>query len=451
MTTPVTDASAPPRVPMSRVYLLALIELVTLGALVTPLVVSLSLKVLQVVPAAQKEGALGLVTALGALAALLANPIFGHLSDRTRSRFGRRRPWLLAGAAGGLLSAVILAVAPNLPVLVIGWVLSQAAYNATLASLSALLADQIPEEQRSQASGIFGAFGFLGLVPAMLVATLFASSLPVVILAMPLVAVIIIVIVCLRLPDPPASRPEREQRSIRQVFAAFAFNPFRTRTFTLVWIQRATMQFGYSVVSTFGLFYLMVRLDLGQTSAASLTSIATLAGAALNFIAAFTCGYFASRRGNYTPFVIASVALMAVSLLLKAFTDSTAVFWISSLLAGLALGAYYAVDLALAMRTLPLGEEGKYLGIFNIAKTLPQSIAPALAPLIVLIGGADPISGGDKNYAALYLVGTAVVLASLLTLPGLRGVLRRDAYERTRTELVRIQAAAMPANRQEIV
>ena len=451
MSLSVSGASAPARVPTSRIYLLALIELVTLGALVTPLVVSLSLKVLQVVPAAQKEGALGLVTALGALAALLANPIFGHLSDRTRSRFGRRRPWLVAGAVGGLAAAVVLAIAPNLPVLVVGWVLSQAAYNATLASLAALLADQVPEEQRSKASGIFGAFGFLGLVPAMLVATLFAANLPVVILAMPLVAVIIVVVLCLRLPDPAVTQPATEHRSILSVFSAFVFNPFKAPAFTLVWIQRATMQFGYSVVSTFGLFYLMVRLGLEQTSAASLTSVATLAGAALNFAAAFACGYFASRRGNYTPFVVASVGLMAVSLLLKAFTDSTAVFWISSLLAGLALGAYYAVDLALAMRTLPLGEEGKYLGIFNIAKTLPQSIAPAVAPLIVLIGGSDPVAGGDKNYAALYIVGTVVVLASLLTLPGLRGVLRRDAYERTRTELIRIQAAAVPTNRQEIV
>ncbi|MEI3849329.1 MULTISPECIES: MFS transporter [Microbacterium] len=430
MATPTARTAPVVRVPMLRVYLLALIELATLGALVTPLVVSLSLKVLELVPQTQKEGALGLVTASGALAALLANPIFGHLSDRTRSRFGRRRPWLIGGALGGLGAAVILATAPNLPVLVLGWVLSQAAYNATLAALSGLLADQVPEEQRSQASGIFGAFGFLGMVPAMLVATLFAAHLPLVILAMPVFAVASVTILCLVLPDPPVERAESRHGSLLQVFAAFAFHPGKAKTFTLVWIQRATMQLGYTVVSTFGLFYLMVRLGMDQTAAASLTSMATLAGAALNFVAAFACGYLASRRGNYTPFIVGAAVLMAVSLVLKAFTDSTSVFWVSTLLAGFALGAYYAVDLALAMRTLPRGEEGKFLGIFNVAKTLPQSLAPALAPFLVMIGGADPVSGGDKNYAALYLVAALLVLASLLTLPGLRGVLRRKDHER---------------------
>ncbi|WP_165397366.1 MFS transporter [Microterricola gilva] len=417
---------------MSRIYLFALIELATLGAIITPLVVSLSLKVLQLVPEAEKEGALGIVAALGSLAALLANPIFGSLSDRTRSRFGRRRPWLVAGVVGGLLASVLLAVASSLPMMILAWVLAQAAYNATLASLSALLADQVPEEQRSKASGIFGAFGFLGMVPAMLVAALFASNLTVVMLVMPVFAVVVVTIICFVIPDPPVERQDAGSRSIGQIFSAFLFNPFKVPAFTLVWVQRATMQFGYTVVSTFGLFYLMIRLSMDQTGAASLTSIATLAGAALNVAAAFGCGYLASRRGNYAPFVIGSAALMAVSLLMKAFTDDLAVFWISTALAGFALGAYYAVDLALVMRTLPLGEEGKYLGIFNIAKTLPQSLAPALAPLIVLIGGSDPIAGGDKNYAALYIVAAIAVLGSLLTLPGLRGVLRRADYERGR-------------------
>lgn len=429
------------RVPISRIYLFALIELAALGALVTPLVVTLSLKVLQLVPETEKEGSLGLVTALGALAALIANPVFGHLSDRTRSRFGRRRPWLLGGVGGGILASVIIAIAPNVPVLVIAWMLSQAAYNSTLASLSALLADQVPEEQRAKASGIFGAIGFLGMVPAMLVAAFFASNLTIVVLTMPVVAVIIVGVVCIFIPDPPIERMEGSQGSILEVFRAFLFNPFRVPMFSLVWIQRATMQFGYTVVSTFGLFYLMARLDMDQVAAASLTSTATLVGAALNFVAAFACGYLASRRGNYGSFIIGSALIMALSLLLKAFTQDVSVFWASTLLAGFALGVFYAVDLALAMRTLPAGEEGKYLGIFNMAKTLPQSIAPAVAPFIVLIGGTDPIAGSDKNYTALYVVAAATVLASLLTLPGLRSVLRRDVYEASRVTTANTEAA----------
>lgn len=414
-----------PAVPMRKIYLLALIELAALGALVTPLVVALSLKVLQIVPESEKEAALGLITAVGAVCAMLANPLFGHLSDRTTSRFGRRRPWIVAGTLGGLVGALVMVVASDVPVLLLGWALSQIAYNATLAALSALLADQVPEAQRAKASGIFGAFGFLGMVPAMIVAAVFASQLTVVLLAMPVLAVVVVTIICCFVVDPPVERSTVPPVSIGSALTSFFFNPARVPMFTLVWLQRFSMQFGYTIISTFGLFYLMLRLDMGQTDAAALTSIATLAGAAVNVGAAFLCGYLASRRGNYGPFIAGAAILMAISLLMKAFTGDLVVFWVSTIIAGFALGAYYAVDLALAMRTLPVGQEGKFLGIFNMAKTLPQSIAPALAPFVILIGGTDPVAGGDKNYVALYLVAAGAVLVSLVTLPALRPVLRR--------------------------
>ncbi|WP_082600949.1 MFS transporter [Agromyces sp. Root81] len=414
-----------PTVPMRKIYLLALIELAAIGALVTPLVVALSLKVLQIVPEGEKEAALGLITAVGAVCAMLSNPLFGHLSDRTTSRFGRRRPWIVAGTLGGLAGALVMVVASDVPVLLLGWALSQIAYNATLAALSALLADQVPEAQRAKASGIFGAFGFLGMVPAMIVAALFASQLTVVLLAMPVLAVVVVTVICRFVADPPIDRSAVRPVSIGSVLTSFFFNPAQVPMFTLVWLQRFSMQFGYTIISTFGLFYLMLRLDMGQTDAAALTSIAMLGGAAVNVAAAFLSGYLASRRGNYGPFIAGAAILMAISLLMKAFTGDLVVFWVSTVMAGFALGAYYAVDLALAMRTLPVGQEGRFLGVFNMAKTLPQSIAPALAPFVILIGGTDPVAGGDKNYVALYLVAAGAVLVSLLTLPALRPVLRR--------------------------
>ncbi len=421
---------------MRSIYALALIELAVLGSLVVPIVVTLSLKVLSLVPSDQKENALGTVLAIGAAAALIANPIFGHLSDRTKSRFGRRRPWLVGGTAAGLLATIITATASNVPQFILGWALTQIAYNATLAALSALLADQVPETQRAKASGIFGAFGFLGIVPAILISQIFNDSLDISMIIdpltlsmiiMPVIAVIIVTVICITLKDPQHTDSTTKHQTIGEIFASFLFNPLRTPQFSLVWIQRFTMQFGYVIVSTYGLFYLMTRLALDQEAAATLVRFSTLAGAFLNMIAAFGFGYLAARRGNYRPVLITSALILAGSLLLKAFTADITVFWVSTILAGFALGMYYAVDLALVMRTLPAGDEGKFLGIFNIAKTLPQSLGPAVAPLIVLIGQGDPVSGDPKNYTALYLCATIAVLLSLLTLTGLRSTLNRNA------------------------
>ncbi|MFY7067811.1 MFS transporter [Nocardiopsis changdeensis] len=409
---------------MSRVYLLALVELASLGPLATALAVSLSLKVLEIAPES-KEASLALVTTAGAVAALVSNPVWGHLSDRTRSRFGRRRPWIVSGAVLGAVSAVLMLLAPGVGWLAAAWALGQAGYNASLAALNAMLADQVPEEQRAKASGVFGAFGFLGLVPAMLIAAVFAENLAVVMLAMPLISLVIVGVVCAVVPDAPVSGAGARERGIGDVFRAFLFNPLRVPRFSLVWVQRCVMQFGYTIVGTFGLFYLIERLGMEQGEAVSLTSLATVAGAGLNTAAAFACGYLASRRGNYGPFIVAATAAMAVSLLMKAYTGDVSVFWASTVVAGFALGVYYSIDLALVMRTLPAGEEGKFLGIFNLAKTIPQSVAPALAPLALAVGGPDPVTGHENNYASLYLAGAVAVLLSLAVLPGLRPVLRR--------------------------
>lgn len=89
--------------------------LATLGvylSMLTPATVSLSLRISQIHPQ-DPAGGLGLVASIGGVCALIGNPLFGRMSDRCTSRFGRRRPFI----AGGLLIAVpavaVMGVAPG--------------------------------------------------------------------------------------------------------------------------------------------------------------------------------------------------------------------------------------------------------------------------------------------------------------------------------------------------
>src|SRR5260370_36449359 len=86
----------------------------------TPVVVTLALRIQQINPAG-KAASLSLVLGVGAIFALLANLVFGKLSDRTRSRFGMRRPWLIAGVISGTLGLLVIAFAPNIPLVLVGW------------------------------------------------------------------------------------------------------------------------------------------------------------------------------------------------------------------------------------------------------------------------------------------------------------------------------------------
>ena len=399
------------------IYAMTLIEFVVTGALIAPLIVLLSLKVLALDPAIGKEFALSIVTVVGALATLVVTPVFGHLSDRTVSRFGRRRPWIVAGVIAGAPALVLVATAGDLVTLAIGWGLAQLSYAATLAALYGMLSDRVPDGQRAKASGIFGAGAFAGMVPALIVAGMLKDELVLAFTVMPAVALVVTLATVPFLSDAPTTRAQVGSVHLRGVFGALVFNPVRMPQFAWVWLQRFSMQFGYMIMGTFGLFYLLSRLQMDTDAATTTTSIASLLVAFLSLVAAFTGGYLASRKGDYTPFVMTAILVLAAACLLKAFTASLAMFWIGNVLAGFALGTYYAVDLALVMRTIPAAEAGRYLGVFNIAKTLPQSLAPAVAPFFLLIGGnVDPLSGGEGNYLALYLVAGLVVLASMLPL-----------------------------------
>jgi MFS family permease len=113
---------------------------------------------------------LALVEAPGLVVALIANPLFGLLSDRTPGRFGRRRPYILGGTALNVVGLLVMALAPALfiqegsgnalapSVLVLmgGLMLTQLANNAAAAPFHALLPDMVTEEQRGKASGIMG-------------------------------------------------------------------------------------------------------------------------------------------------------------------------------------------------------------------------------------------------------------------------------------------------------
>src|SRR5262245_31804513 len=81
------------RVGWGFVLLYALAYAGTWLALLTPILVTLAMRVRQLEPDGVAR-TLSLVLAVGAVFALIGNPLFGRLSDRTTSRFGIRRPWL---------------------------------------------------------------------------------------------------------------------------------------------------------------------------------------------------------------------------------------------------------------------------------------------------------------------------------------------------------------------
>ncbi len=400
---------------MRKVVLFAALNLVILGSLTAPVVTGLPLAIARLVPADDRSATLAAVTIAGGIASVFANPLFGLASDRTRSHFGRRRPWLLGGAVVGAGASIIIVTAGSVASLAVGWVLAQTAYNASLAAVAALLGDQIEEKRRASASGVFGAAAFLGTLPPLVLATVLPTRLDVIVMAMPVGALIVVSVCCLFITDPalgatPTASTVRPQLRPRVDLR-------RHRTFGWIWLQRFLMQLAFSLATVFTLYFVMERLNLSAGVGSPMVAIITLIGGTGIVVSAVTAGFWASRLGRYGPFIVAAALGLAVAAALRATATSSTQLWVSAALGGIALGIFYAVDLALALRAIPEGEAGAYLGVFNIAETLPQTFAPAVA-LAVLAAAED-------DFTTLYLAAGALALLALVPLPFIRSLLSR--------------------------
>ncbi|MGW5699663.1 MULTISPECIES: MFS transporter [Amycolatopsis] len=343
----------------------------------------------ELLDAASKEAVFSLVTGIGAVVALIANPAVGLLSDRTCSARGRRHPWTAAGAAVAAAGLLVLAFAPNVAVMVLGWCLVQAGLNGMLAMLVSAIADRVPVPQRAQVGGLVGIAQMLGTVlgAVVVVVMLDLAGLP---LGYAVCAAIVLAgaaAFVLRTPDarlPVAFRPSARTRD---VLANLWISPRRHPDFAWAWGCHFMINLGNAFGTLYLLFFLKDAVHYEDPDTGLLIMMG-LYGAAL-VVGALIAGHFSDKTGRRKPYVLAASAVMAVAaLLLVVWQNWTAALAASPLL-GVGFGAYMAVALAMLTQVLPTAQDrAKDLGVINIANSLPQVVAPMLtAPILAYLGG----------------------------------------------------------------
>jgi MFS family permease len=352
-----------------------------------------------------KEGVLALVTGVGALCSLIANPLWGALSDRTISRFGRRLPWIAAGTAIGAGGLVILAVARDVPTMVLGWSLVQTALNAPFAALSAAIPDQVPVTQRGLAGGYFGiaqtvgaaAGAGLAIVGGGVTSGYLACG------GFVLLSVVPYLLIGRDRVLPAALRPAWNWRTF---LVGFWISPARHPDFAWAWLTRFLINLGNAMAVLYLLFYL--KEEVGVSDPDSAVLILTAVNAATLLITVIVAGAWSDRLGNRRAFVTWSGIIMAVAGFLLAGWPSWTGVIVAALILGVGFGAFTSVDFALMTQVLPADlNRGKDLGVINIANSLPQVLAPAIAAPIVAHAGGYPTLYVASSFIAL--TGAALV------------------------------------------
>ncbi|MFE6621440.1 MFS transporter [Streptomyces sp. NPDC057740] len=358
-----------------------------------------------------KETLLAWVTGVGAVVSLAANPFFGALSDRTAARWGRRTPWIVAGAAGGALSLLLLAGASGLWVMAVGWCLVQLTLNAAFAAVTAAVPDRVPRLQRGVVGGWLGAAQILGAVVGTGLATA-AGGIAAGYVACAVFTAAGVLPYVLRYRDLRLGAADRAAWSWGAFARGFWLSPRRYPDFGWAWLTRFLINLSNALVLLYLLYYLRDRLhhEDPEQGVLILTAVDTVALLATVVVG----GVWSDRVGRRKPFVRWSGVLMAAATALLAGWQTWAGAIVVAALLGVALGVFMSVDFALMTDVLPTARDrGKDLGVINVANALPQVAAPALAaPIVTHLGG----------YRVLYAVAAAVGLAGAVLVGRIRGV-----------------------------
>lgn len=363
----------------------------------------------EVVAGSNKEFVFGLVTGIGAAVSVVANPLAGAVSDRTGSRFGRRVPWVLGGALGGAAGLLVLAGASAVAVMVVGWCLVQLFCNALLAAITAAVPDRVPKVQRGVVGGWVALAQTLGALVGVGLATV-VGGVGVGYLAC--AAFLLLSVIPYVVGSGDQRLPSKPPLVWREFLKSFWISPRRYPDFGWAWLTRFLLNVGNALGTLYLFFYLQDAVDYADpdTGVLILTAIYSLCV----ILTAVSSGSWSDRLGRRKVFVTWSGVVMAAGALVLAIWPTWTAAIIGAVILGVGFGVYLSVDFALLTEVLPSARDrAKDLGVINIANSLPQVIAPAIAaPVVKVLGG----------YPVLYTLAAAVTLAGAVLVRKVRSV-----------------------------
>jgi MFS family permease len=381
---------------------------------------------------------IGRVTAAGGVFALLTPILVGWLSDRTVTRWGRRRPWMVAGTILNIIGLGLLALSTSQLTFIAAFLVVQLSNNAAGAAYTGVIPDVVRAEDRGRASGLLGTMNQVGTVVGVglvgLTFKLYGDTRAGLLAGYGIVAAILaitLLITVVAVKEPRIMRQASRLEAVRVppaaivcggaflvgLIALFAilllplgswlwpvaavllasgiitvlaarqlpqlmafFQAFRSNDFFWTFATRGLVTLGiFSILPFMELYFRDVVRTPDAGAASAFWLLAVIAGA---IIPSMIGGVLSDRTGRRKLFVYISSALQAavVSVLLFGLIRSLSLLYVLGILYGIGYGAYYAVDWALACDVLPNREEaaGRDMALWHVSFTLPQVLAPAI-------------------------------------------------------------------------
>ena len=364
-----------------------------------------------------KAGGLSIVTSAAVVVTMILLPIIGTLSDRTRSRWGRRAPWVLGGGITGAALLILMPAAPSLAVLVIIWSLASLVINVAQGPASTTVADRVPSERIGLASMISGLLAYGGVVVGSVLAGVLFNAVGLgAYIPFAIFLAVAVVLFALIARDKSSKELVAPKLGVSTLFLSFV-TALRDRDYRWAWIAKVILFAGYQISAVYPIYMLQsyVSPALSESQAATTAPLLSLAGVPGALVAMAISGRWSDKIGRRKPFVIAASVIMAVSFLVPLVWPSLPAMFIQAIVLGFGFGMFIVVDQALFIEVLPDREAaGRDLGLAQLGTNLGQAVGPAIGGLVVVVfAGA---------YGPIWAVSSVLVLVSAVLIAPIKRV-----------------------------
>ncbi|WP_235509902.1 MFS transporter [Arthrobacter sp. Soil761] len=378
----------------------------TAVAFIVPTSYSLAVRVSELAP--DHEEYLGYVLGAAQIFYLVLSPLIGLWSDGTRSRFGRRSPFIVGGSILGFAALVGIALAPNVTVMALIWMFGLLGWGTSQQAIINRQADRVPEEQRGRISALSGVANQIAPAIGVGIAAAVHSNIFLVFVVPGLIGLIL----SLTLPFIKREASTRHMLkgpavTAKMLFSSYIFNPRESRDFAWNWLGRFIFFIGLYFNTSYATFFYAQRLGLPVKDIAGTVAIIGLSGVVIASVAGLLGGFLSDKLRRRRLFILIGALVFVVGGITEAFAHSFAQLLVGAAVMQLSIAAFNAVDQAIVLAVIPdRSQIGRYLAVVAFAQKIPSAIAPLIATVILTLTATE----AGKDYTSLYLLGTALAL-----------------------------------------
>lgn len=333
----------------------------------------------------------------GMIVAALSNMVAGALSDKTKSRFGKRAPWIVGGAFVFMLAMIGASLSPNIPTLLISWMIGQSALNFIVAPMVAWL-DFAPKDGQATASSAYGGLGMaLGNNGFNVVGAMFLGQFRLGFIIFGVFAFVGTLIAVLIVHEPSnlddttttqkAEKPKLSWHDIKTIFPGWSVG----RDYYLALMGKLFQGVGNFAITGYILYIMTDFLHRGsqtQSSIQLINVIMLVFGIFMGFVAGPVSDKFKILKW---PVGLSTIFLALGALALFFFRNEAGII-IYAFAAGIGMGMWNSLDNLLNLEVIPDPDRvAFFLGVYNLGNTITQAIAPVLAAAVISFFGFSAI------------------------------------------------------------